>query len=177
MKITNPTNSVGLFIASLELSYELNRLLLGKRWRWISRTPRPRTSLKLQFLRRLFLRHLLGGSIKHVTDDNATFLAKLKDHFPYSSMDVYKTCKKRNGQGRLFVNATSGTHFYLDSETAACRYHVELSISDDKEATVAVSSATLPTGRVVVVVAAAVNAVMVPAAVTVASEAATLSGV
>lgn len=29
MKITNPTNSVGLFIASLELSYELNRLLLG----------------------------------------------------------------------------------------------------------------------------------------------------
>ncbi|KAF3539560.1 hypothetical protein F2Q69_00024299 [Brassica cretica] len=45
------------------------------------------------------------------------------------------------------------------------------------EATVAVSSATLPTGRVVVVVAAAVNAVMVPAAVTVASEAATLSGV
>ncbi|CAN6892871.1 unnamed protein product, partial [Brassica oleracea] len=37
--------------------------------------------------------------------------------------------------GRLFVNATSGTHFYLDSETAACRYHVELSISDDKEVT------------------------------------------
>lgn len=71
---------------------------------------------------------------KHVTDDNATFLAKLKDHFPYSSIIASKTpwqgyfllCLLRNSLAWIWLAPTCPSRisfFFFWSSHISLKHH------------------------------------------------------